>query len=52
MPRLLNKLTGAVMSVPESVVGRLGGEWVDADKASEKPAPRRKANGTESKPSE
>lgn len=31
MPRLRNKLTGAVMSVPESVVGRLGREWVDAD---------------------
>lgn len=43
MPRLHNTLTGAVMSVPASVVERLGGEWVPADaKASDsKEAPKR-----------
>lgn len=51
MPRLHNTLTGAVMSVPESVADRLGGEWVPADKSGEKPAPRRRTNGTESKTS-
>lgn len=31
MPRLRNKLTGAVMSVPESTAARLDGAWVPAD---------------------
>lgn len=31
MPRLRNKLTGAVMSVSDSTASRLGGEWVDVD---------------------
>lgn len=43
MPRLHNTLTGAVMSVPEAVAERLGGEWVPADtQASEsKETPKR-----------
>lgn len=31
MPRLRNKVTGAVMSVPESTAARLGSAWVPAD---------------------
>ena len=50
MPRLRSELTGAVMTVDESVAAQLGGEWVAADKADEKPAPRR-ANGVKSEAS-
>lgn len=39
MPRLRNELTGAVMTVPEATVSRLGNEWVTADEA--KPEPKR-----------
>lgn len=48
MPRLRNELTGAVMTVEESTAALLGGEWVPADRADEKPATRRRANGVES----
>ncbi len=48
MPRLRNELTGAVMAVAESTAALLGGEWAAADKADEKPATRRRANGVES----
>lgn len=44
MPRLRNKLTGAVMTVPEAAVARLGSEWVDAaasDAKSEDKPPAR-----------
>lgn len=39
MPRLRNKLTGAVMTVPEATADRLGGEWVDADAVERSAAP-------------
>ena len=51
MPRLRNELTGAVMTVEDSTAALLGGEWVSADKADEKPATRRRANGVESEAS-
>ena len=35
MPRLRNRVTGAVMSVPESTAARLGIEWVPADEPHE-----------------
>lgn len=43
MPRIRNEVTGAVMSVADSTVARLGAEWVATDvQASEpKEAPRR-----------
>ena len=39
MPRLRNELTGTVMTVPEATAARLGGEWVDADKATRSDTP-------------
>lgn len=39
MPRLRNELTGAVMTVPEATAARLGGEWVDANKAARSETP-------------
>lgn len=39
MPRLRNKLTGAVMTVPEATVARLGSEWVDADAPTRSESP-------------
>ena len=53
MPRLPNEVTGAVMTVAESTAALLGGGWVAADKADEKPATRRKASASaDSKTSE
>lgn len=40
MPRIRNKVTGAVMTVPEATAARLGSGWVDADKAAEEPTKR------------
>jgi len=40
MPRLKNKVTGAVMSVSDAVAANLGSEWIDADKAAEEPVKR------------
>jgi len=39
MPRLRNEVTGAVLSVSDSIAARLGGVWVPADDA--KPEPKR-----------
>lgn len=39
MPRLRNELTGAVMTVTEATVARLGREWVDAEKSARSDSP-------------
>lgn len=45
MPRIRNKVTGAVMTVPEATAARLGSGWVDADKAAEEPKEPAKRGG-------
>lgn len=45
MPRLRNKVTGAVMSVPDKVAARLGSGWVDADKVADEPKEQVKRGG-------
>lgn len=37
MPRLVNKVTGAVVSVSESTAARLGSEWAPADQPVTEP---------------
>lgn len=39
MPRIRNKVTGAVMTVPEATATRLGSGWVDADKVQRSSEP-------------
>lgn len=39
MPRLRNKVTGAVMSVSDETADRLGGEWVDAEASARSESP-------------
>lgn len=45
MPRIRNKVTGAVMTVSDKVAARLGSGWVDADKAVEEPKEPAKRGG-------
>jgi hypothetical protein len=43
MPRLRNEVTGAVMSVSDSLAALLGSEWVPADQQPEpSEAPKRR----------
>jgi hypothetical protein len=44
MPRLRNEVTGAVMSVSDSLAALLGSEWVPADQQQSEPdeAPKRR----------
>ena len=43
MPRLRNTKTGAIVSVPDEKVARMGDEWESVDKPEPKKAPAKKA---------
>ena len=50
MPRLRNTNSGAVVSVSDEKVARMGAEWVSADKPEPaKKAPAKKADAKKSK---
>lgn len=52
MPRLRNEVTGAVMSVADSVAALLGSEWVPADGQKPEPDEAPKGRGRQRKVSE
>lgn len=48
MPRLKNTKTGAVVSVADEKVARMGDQWESADKPEAKKAPAKKASASKS----